>query len=395
MKYEHKQAVDLFLEMAQVDSPSYSEKNMVDYLLKLIEKLGWDCITERIPVVMSKMKEEDKCRFTEEELKIITEQLVVTIPATDPTRKSIYLCAHIDTVMPGLNIKPILTADNKIVTDGSTILGSDDKSGVASIVTAVDEIIREKIPHGKICLFFTALEEKGHIGADQIDIEKYGVDYGYVFDTVGNIGRMVVRAQHSQSIECTVTVSNLPNHAYACTVPNSLVYACDLIAQIEKGLFDKDDMTFTQVIKLDNSYDAGYMAPYKSVFKLTVRSFDQKVQQANVKKITDLFDSFNHENATLTYTFAPKKTLGYNHKLHEQDQAIMDKATQIISDMGIKPEYITMGLGGHDASSFIMKGAQSLVLSCGMQEIHTVKEWIDVNDLHNCAELIRRLIINA
>lgn len=233
------------------------------------------------------------------------------------------------------------------------------------------------------------------MGAHQIDIQKYGVKYGYVFDTVGHVGRIMRRSQHGQTFDAAIEVAGIPNHTYAATVPNALSLACDLIAKIEKKLFDKDDMTFTQVTKLATEYQPGYMVPFRANFKVTTRIFSKEAQQANAAKIIELLEGFSAENAALTYTFSPKQTIGYDHTLTEEGRKMMEHAEKTVREMGLTPEYITMGLGGHDASSFIMRGVPSLVMSCGMQEIHTTREFLEIKDLHDCTELIIRLIKNA
>jgi tripeptide aminopeptidase len=394
MTYNHPKAVEFFLDMVRVDSPSFQEKNMVDYLCDKIKKLGWDAELERVPVLKELFPDDAKKRLESNPDASDTEQLVVIIPANCDHKPCIYFCAHIDTVKPGNNIQPV-EKDGRIYSDGTTVLGSDDKSGVAAIVAAVDEIIKSKEPHGKIILLFTALEEQGHLGAHQIDINKYNPAYGYVFDTHGRVGRIMKRSQHGQTFDVTVQVSNLPNHSYAATVPNSLSLSCDLIAKIEKKLFDKEKMTFTQVTRLTNEYQPGYMVPHITKFRVTTRSFDKKAQEKNAEKIKKLFLKFKCENATLTYDVFPAKTYGYDHSLTQEGRELMKRAEKCIIEMGLEPEYITNGLGGHDASSFIVRGVPSLVLSCGMQEIHTTREFIEIKDLHNCTELILRLIRKA
>ena len=68
-----------------------------------------------------------------------------------------------------------------ITTDGTTLLGADDKAGIAEVLTVVDEILKEGLPHGKICIGFTPDEEIAR-GAKHFDVEGFGADYGYTLD---------------------------------------------------------------------------------------------------------------------------------------------------------------------------------------------------------------------
>ena len=137
-----------------------------------------------------------------------------SVPATPgcEDKAALGLIAHMDTAMDasGKDIKPQLiknydggdvvlgTSGNVlsaaefphlaglkgrtlITTDGTTLLGADDKAGIAEILTAVDEIIKEGLPHGKICIGFTPDEEIGR-GSDHFDVEGFGADYAYTLD---------------------------------------------------------------------------------------------------------------------------------------------------------------------------------------------------------------------
>lgn len=387
-------SVQLFLRLAKVSSPSYFEKALVDELVKVIGELNWQCELIRQEVDMAKVSEDIRSRYDKEELKNKTEQLIVKIKGNDNTKARTFYCAHIDTVTPADNINPIIEGD-KIVTDKTTVLGADDKSGVAAIITAVDEILKSGEKRGDIALFFTALEEKGCIGASQIDLSGLDLDYGFVFDTTESVGKIVVRTQHVQGMDISIAVDNIPNHANSCTVENALGYAARMISALERGLRNEADMTFTQVTKLSTEYDKGYMVPYKAAFKLTLRSFDKAAQQNMLKQAIEIIESFKDKDLTVSYTIAPKDTQGYNNYDYERGKLMLEKGAAALKSIGIEPIYSGNGLGSHDANKFIQKGLPSLVLSCGMQQIHTVNEWIYIKDIVDTTRVIKALIQNA
>lgn len=387
-------AVQLFLRLAKVSSPSYFEKAMVDEIIKVIGELGWQCEFIRQEVDMAKISQDIRARYTEEELQKKTEQLIVKIKGNDNTKAKTFYCAHIDTVTPADNINPIIEGD-KIVTDKTTVLGSDDKSGVAAMIIAVDEILKSGEKHGDIALFFTALEEKGCIGASQIDLSSLDLDYGFVFDTTESVGKMVVRTQHVQGLDVNIEVANIPNHANSCTVENALGYAARMIAALDRSLRSQADMTFTQVTKLTCEYDKGYMVPYKATFKLTLRSFSKEAQQKMVEQAKEIVDSFKDKDLSVNYILAPAQTQGYSNYDYETGKLMLEKGAKALKSIGIEPVYSGNGLGSHDANKFISKGLPSLVFSCGMQQIHTVNEWIYIKDIVDTTRLIKALIQNA
>ena len=394
MKDIKKDVLDTFLRMVQVDSESFNEKAMVDFLIEEIDSRGWKCEKIIQPVSVGNLTKDLHIPFTQEEIEKQTCQLAVVIEGNDNTKEPIYLCAHIDTVAPGKGIKPIV--DGEIIkTDGTTILGSDDKSGVASIVCAVDQVLKNNLPHGKLVLLFVALEEKGHIGALQANIKDFGVNYGYVFDTGNDIGRLVKRDQHGRTLRLTIKAKSLKNHAMACLDNNSLTAAVDLMAQFPKKTFDMEDITFCQITRLDNTYQPGYMVPCQTDVRYTVRSFNLEKLEKMCKQVTDILDNFEMENIEISYTLAPHLTYGYDMSDLPRGEELMAKAVECIHEMGLKEEYITTGLGGHDSSAFIREGIPSLVLASGMRNIHTCQEYIYIKDLENCAILIQKLIEKA
>src|SRR5690606_14637975 len=95
--------------------------------------------------------------------------------------------SHMDTVTPGKKIKPFIR-DGYIVSDGTTVLGSDDKAGLAAILEAVRIIIEEKIEHGLIQLVFTIGEETGLVGSKNIEHSLIKADYGFAIDSNGPVG---------------------------------------------------------------------------------------------------------------------------------------------------------------------------------------------------------------
>ncbi len=390
-KYSHQNAVDLFVKMVQVDSPSFSEAGMVDFIENHVKSLGWDCQIVRQHIKMTDLEEDVKERLPADELEKETEQIRIIIEANQKGKDKapVFFAAHIDTVEPGKGIKPVFT-DN-----GTTVLGSDDKSGVAAIIAAVDETLKADKPHGKIVLVFTALEEKGLLGARFVPIKELGVKYGFVFDTVGSVGLAVERVQHSYGVTINLEVKNIANHANGALKPNALTYACELINELPKGVINEEDFTFSQITALKTSNEPGYMVPDKAEIKGTIRSFIPEEALTLRKQYEAIIKRFRRENLTVTYKLGSLKTMGYDHSKTDIGRLMLGNAQKIFEEMGLEFKRGRTGLGGHDASVYVKEGVPTLVLSCGMQSIHTTNEWIYVDDLHSCTELIMRLIEKA
>lgn len=396
MKYKHQHTIDTFLEMVQVDSPYYYEYPMVDYLVNYMDKHNWQCTKHIQHISPSQLIDEYRATVSDEALATNTAQLVVTLPATDTSRDSILLCAHIDTVNPGRGVVPIVNHEQGIITSsGDTVLGSDDKSGVSSIIGAVQYILDNNLPHGKITLLFPAMEEISHLGVKLLDYSLIDCQYGYVFDTMGRIGRIMTRAQHGKVLTVTVNVKDIPNHTYACTVDNSLTVANSIISQLDNRLLDYDSMTFGQTISLNNSYQPGYMAPDCTTFKYVIRSYDKASVDNLLAKAHRAITNHIGDSTSISVVETPQYTLGYNMDTMPMGNTMVSNAKSVLTEMGIEPEIITHGLGNHDTSILARNGVYTLVLSCGMQDIHTTHEWVSMQDLNDCTELIIRLVAKA
>lgn len=393
--YKYQQAVDLFLKLVQIDSPSLEEKAMCDFIESYATENWKDAKVTVDEIHLSDLPEDVLARIPEKDKNATTYQVYVEIPENVSGKPSILLGAHVDTVNPSKGIKPIITEDGKIVTDGTTVLGSDDKAGVAGIITAIDELYKNNLPHGRIMCVFTACEEKGLLGARLAPVDKMNLDYGYVFDTVGSVGEIVERVQHTQGVEINLKVSDIPNHAYALTVQNALGIASEIIAKLPKGLWDKNEYTLSNVTSLKTEAEPGYLVPNKATIKFSIRSFIP----TELKVLRDMFEkqikAMHFENTEITYKITPEKTMGYDNTESETGRKMMGDAAEAIKELGIEPRYLRDGLGGHDASIYRIKGVPSLVLSCGMQEIHTTREWCYAEDVSLTTELVLKLIEKA
>src|SRR5271167_222978 len=143
----------LFLELVQIDSISRRERDVALRLQREIEACGATCKFDRAG----------------ERVKGNTGNLIGRIPGKIKGAPPILLCAHMDTVVPGEGVKPIVEGDI-IRTDGTTVLGGDDKSGCAIICEVLHRLKEAEIPHGPIEAVFTICEEIGLQGARNLDL---------------------------------------------------------------------------------------------------------------------------------------------------------------------------------------------------------------------------------
>src|ERR687885_2826668 len=157
---------NLLLELVQIDSISRKERDVAERIKKYCEELG------------AEVEVDD----AGEKVGGNTGNVIARFPGTIPGAEAIMMSAHMDTVVPGRGVKPIVEGDI-IRTDGSTVLGGDDKSGVAVILETIRCLQEQNIPHAPIDAVFSICEEVGLLGAKHVDTSKLRARYGLVFDS--------------------------------------------------------------------------------------------------------------------------------------------------------------------------------------------------------------------
>lgn len=164
--------VNEFIELVKVSSETKHEAEIAALLKKKFSDLGLKV-------------EEDQAQ---EKTGHGANNLICTLPGTSTEEiKTIYFTSHMDTVVPGKNIQPIVE-DEYIRTDGTTILGADDKAGIAAMLEAIRVLREKEVQHGDIQFIITVGEESGLVGAKALDQKLLRAVYGYALDSDGEVG---------------------------------------------------------------------------------------------------------------------------------------------------------------------------------------------------------------
>lgn len=157
--------LNTFFELVQIDSETGNESTIQPILKEKFIALGLD------------VKEDEAAKHP----KLGANNLVCTMNSTieEGEVPKLYLTSHMDTVVPAINVKPIVKDDGYIYSDGTTILGADDKAGLAAMLEVLQVIKEQQIPHGQIQFVITVGEESGLIGAKELNSELLDADFGY------------------------------------------------------------------------------------------------------------------------------------------------------------------------------------------------------------------------
>ena len=177
---KQQRVIDQFMELVQIDSETKNEQNISKVLKEQFTDLGLHVY-------------EDDTMEHKPDMAPETSSLPGKLKELKGLHRSFSQC-HMDTVTPGQGIKPELGEDGWIRSDGTTILGADDKAGIAALFEAIRVIQENKIPHGKIQFVITVGEESGLVGARAMNPKDIDAEFGYALDLMGAVGTICVAA---------------------------------------------------------------------------------------------------------------------------------------------------------------------------------------------------------
>ncbi|MFA4044666.1 MAG: hypothetical protein HZRFUVUK_001463 [Candidatus Fervidibacterota bacterium] len=296
------------------------------------------------------------------------------------------LNAHLDTVMPTVGIK--IVEDGEVIrTDGRTILGADDKAGVAIIIEALRTLRERNLKHPPIEVVFTVREEKGLLGAKAFDMKRLSAKYGLVVDGMDEPSVIITRMPSHEIFEVVIKGKT----AHASLEPekgiNAIVTASRAIAKLNWGRIDEESTCNVGVI---NGGRATNVVADTCTVKGEVRSHDIKKLEAMKELITKVFDEeAKAVGASAKVTFERL----YRGFTTSHNSPIVLAVVKALTEMGLQPRLKGVEAGS-DASVFSEHGIECIVLPTGAANIHTQNEFVDMRKMHMCAELLVRTIIN-
>jgi len=363
--------VSYFLDLVAIDSESKKERAIADKLKKDLEELG-------------AIVEEDDCGT---KIDGNAGNLYAYFPGVI-NKKPILLCAHCDTVVPGKGIKPTIE-NGRIFTDGTTVLGGDDKSGIAEILMAIKQIKDKGIAHPPIEVLITVSEEIGLLGAKNFDISKLQADFGYALDT-HQVGEVVIGAPSQNSLQ----INFYGKEAHAGVEPekglNAICLAAEAIMAMPKGRIDFETTCNIGIIQ---GGSATNIVPKEVLVKGEARSHNkeklQKVCEEIEQAVISTVKKFNANRAKASFHFELKEE--YEAFLIDRNAPVVALAEKALQNLHL-PADIKVGGGGSDANIFNANGLPMIIIGTGMNKVHTTDEDILVDELYRGTAFVEELI---
>ncbi len=373
---------DTFMSLVRIDSPSREEAAVAEWIKKNFEAFRGcsACFDNSMESTGS------QCG-----------NLIIHIDG-DIDAPPLFFNAHMDTVEPGRGIIPVF--DGTVFrTDGTTVLGSDDKAAIAILFEVVRCLREQGISHGSIDIVFTVCEEIGLLGAKALDTSLLRAKAGYALDTT-DPDTLINRAP--EAVRLVIDVTGRAAHAGINPEEgiNAIQVAARALARIPLGRIDHET---TANIGTIHGGKATNIVPEKVRMEGEVRSHDSAMLRKVQDRIAGAFlraaDEYRAETAGSEHQGTPEPPFVQTEVFHDypamsvpEDHPLTAAAKRAAESAGRKLRVETTG-GGSDANILNSKGLDTLILGIGMQNVHTTSEFILLEDMVRTARLTAGIIL--
>lgn len=366
-----------FTTLCEIDSPSRREGKICRWLKKTFSELGADQIIE-----------DNSSSATGSE----SGNLIIRFNGNQPDKEGLFFSCHMDTVEPGNGVQVVRSGD-VFTSKGDTILGGDDKSGIAAIIELLQIVKDSKTDHPMIEIIITTCEEIGLLGAKNLDIDNIKSPYGFALDSSG-INHVVIGAPAANKL--TITVKGQAAHAGLC--PEAGINALSITAAAINSLkFGRLDEESTSNIGIIDGGVAANIIPEKITLQGEVRSHSDEKLAHYTQEMKRAF-----ENAVASWQPTEKNgdmrpdveltiISDYPALSIDQDTPVLRRLEKGAAAAKLDIKQIVAG-GGSDANIFCGKGLPTAIIATGMNKVHTLEECIDLGDLTMLTELLLGIV---
>jgi len=374
IRIDRDRLADTFRQLVQMDSPSREEGAVADWIKRTLKKeVGADVI-------------EDQSR---NQTGSESGNIIVRIPGTEKVTP-LFFNAHLDTVEPGRGIK-VIFKDGVFQSDGTTVLGGDDKAAVAILIEVARLLKEYRVSHGPIEFLFTVCEEIGLLGAKSLDPALLEAKAGYALDSSDP---EILINQAPCAVRFKIRVVGRAAHAGLNPELgiNAIQVAARALAEIPLGRID--ELT-TANVGLIRGGKATNIVPEEVELEGEVRSH-------NPRKLREVRDQILEIFHRVAQDFGPVENAGlplikaeviddYPLMSVSEEHPLVATAEKVAKELGRKLRPGMTG-GGSDANIFNAKGLATVIMGIGMQNVHTTSERISLDDMVASAEFVLEII---
>ncbi|HYB67107.1 MAG TPA: peptidase T [Candidatus Acidoferrales bacterium] len=302
-----------------------------------------------------------------------------------------------DIVLPGDHTQVLRSSENPelskkigngiITSDGTTLLGADDKAGAAVIVDAVHYLVNNpEIQHGTIKVAFTPDEEVGR-GVEYFDVRKFGALYAYTMDgeTLGDVENETFSAD---SVRVTFRgISFHPGYAKGRLV-NSIKIASTFVDKLPKDRISPETTEKTEGYVHPNVIEGGVES---TSVRFIIRDFDDDELKRKEETLRALAEETVRSYPGSNFTFEVKESYRNMKRVLDKHPQVVEKAMQAVRMAGLQPRLERIR-GGTDGASLCYKGLPTPNLASGQHNFHSKLEWVSIQDMKKASEIIVNLV---
>ncbi len=364
---DNKALLERFLDYVQIDSETGDELAMGERLVADLTAMG--------------------CTVTTDDVKEVAMTTGFNVYATlegDPTLEPLMFSSHMDTVVPGKGVKPTVCDDGYVRTDGTTVLGGDDKAGICAIMAAMEAVKDET--HRTVEAIFTVREESGMFGAKNLDYSRIQSKNGVILDSSGGPDLIITGAPGQNKI----TAKFIGRKAHAGLAPETGISAIQVAAHAVSAMeLLRIDFETTCNIGTLKAEGPTNIVSESCVLLMEVRSRNTDKLNAHTDHLLACMNAACEKfGATLEVDVATSY-LGYSY---EDEHPLVARVAEAGRSIGLTPQTATSG-GGSDANIYNQHGIAALNMGVGMEKVHTVNEQLNISDMEKAAAVCEKLML--
>lgn len=363
--------LETFKALSAFDAESYHEKEIADYLFRRLSDLG---LAVEMDDAAGKLSDHEHAAGN-----------IYGRMQGNSAGEAVLFSAHMDTVSPGKGKQVLLHPDGSVSSDGTTVLGADDLTGVAAILEALTVIREQNLPHPDIEVLFFAAEEPYCRGSSVFDFSKVRARMGYVLDLDGRVGRIANRAPTILQFRAEI----IGKSAHAGFAPEEGVSAISAAAlAISRLRLGRIAPNATANVGTIHGGTGRNVVPGCAVAEGEIRSSEDACAKAIADEIHRTFAwAAEQFGASLRFTVDEMVKAYYV----PETSAVIRRYADAYGKLGYgKPEIVST-FGGSDNNLLNQHGIEGIVISNAMNKVHTVEEYFSMDEFVRSAEIVLML----
>jgi tripeptide aminopeptidase len=369
---EYPRIIEEFLELVRTPSHSFRERELADLLKAKLNDLGLEFREDNAGTKIGGD----------------TGNVIARWPG-DPSLPPVMFSAHMDRVdNPGLIVPVVRDHEDRITSNGCTILGADDVSGIVAILDGIRRVQKSGAPHGDVECVFSVAEEVGLLGAANLDVSSLRSKTAYVLDSGGRLGTLVRGAP----TQFTFMAGIRGRASHAGMEPekglNAIKVGAEILAGIREGRLSPTATSNFGIIFGGKA--TNIVCDYLEI-RGEARSHDYQELKAYLDEVDRAFtEGCAARGAGLVIDFK----LEYPSFSVPEGHPVLALAARAMEKLGIGPE-VTIAGGGQDGNHFNARGIVSVGVATGYDKVHTPQEEQSISQLVKCGELVAAIILEA